>query len=133
MKPLVASAFVAFAFIALAAWHAPGPAVDPTDLIGTWAVDLRPTPDAEPYIQEFVVTAVDGDSLVGTFYGAPIERGRLNTGWGRVEFAFVTSDLTGPYNHAGRLVEGRLEGSTYATGRGFVLPWRASRADAERP
>ena len=123
MRPLAAAVLV---ILALAAWRA-APDPDPSDLVGTWEVDLRPTPDAEPYTQEFVVTAVDGDSLVGTFYGAPIERGRLNTGWGRVEFAFVTSDGSGPYNHAGRLVDGRLEGSTYSTGRGFLLPWRASR------
>ena len=123
MKQLATS----FAFLlALAAWQsAPGP--DASDLLGTWEVDLRPTPDAEPYTQEFVVTSVEGDSLEGTFYGAPIESGRVNTAWGRVEFAFVTADGSGPYNHAGRLDGGRIEGSTYSIGRGFLLPWRASR------
>ncbi|MDX1421022.1 MAG: hypothetical protein R3181_13740 [Rubricoccaceae bacterium] len=111
----------------LAAWSLTAP-LGPADLLGTWQVDLRPTPDAEPYVQAFVVTSVEGDSLQGTFYGSPIERGRVNAAWGAVHFAFVTSDGSGPYHHAGRLDGDRLEGSTYAVGRGFLLPWRAERA-----
>ena len=113
-------------------------AADASSLVGAWRLDLRPAPDAAPYFREFVVTSVDGDSLQGTFYGAPIERGRINTAWGRVEFAFVTSDLSGPYNHSGRLETDlrsgdRLEGSTYSLGRQFVLPWHAARAESVAP
>jgi hypothetical protein len=114
------------ATVALVAWRYESPP-DASDLIGTWCLDLRPTPEADPYFKTFVVTSVDGDSLQGTFYGASIEQGRVNTAWSRVEFAFVTSDGSGPYNHAARLEGDRLEGSTYALGRGFVLPWRAER------
>lgn len=132
---------------ALVAWqYAPAPegrppsgrGADASALLGTWRLDLRPTPDAAPYFQEFVVTSVDGDSIQGTFYGAPIESGRIDTAWGRVEFAFVTSDLSGPYNHSGRLETDlrsgdRIEGSTYSLGRRFVLPWRAERVRAAEP
>lgn len=101
---------------------------DATDLLGSWLVDLRPTPDADPYFQTFTVTSVLGGHLQGTFYGSPIESGRINTDWGHVAFAFVTSDGSGPYHHAGRIVDGRLEGSTFSPGRDFLLPWRAERS-----
>ena len=111
---------------ALAAWNGPHPS-DASDLVGTWQVDLRPTPDADPYDKAFVVTSVDGNSLRGMFYDTPIENGRINTDWGAVHFAFVTSDRSGTYHHAGRLDGERMEGSSHSLGRGFVLPWRARR------
>ncbi len=126
MKRLLLLTTLALTIVVLVAFNRASPP-DPANLVGTWQVDLRPTPDAEPYFQAFVVTSVDGDSLQGTFYGSPIERGRINAAWGSVQFAFVTSDGSGPYNHAGRLEGKRLEGSTYSLGRGFLLPWRAER------
>ncbi len=100
---------------------------DPGALVGTWEVDLRPTPDAEPYLQQFVVTSVDGDGFEGNFYGTPIEEGRLNVDWGAVRFAFVTSDRSGPYNHSGILDGGRMEGTTHSLGRDFLSYWTARR------
>ncbi len=126
MKRLALAFAVLVIIAASAAWsNAVDP--DPAELFGTWQLDLRPTPDAAPYFQEFVVTSVAGDSIQGTFYGTPIEHGQINTAWGAVHFAFVTSDLSGPYNHAGRIEGERLEGSTYSNGRDFFLPWRAAR------
>ena len=55
-------------------------------LVGTWKVDLRPTPGAEPYFQEFVVTSVQGKSFTGTFYGTPVTNAHINTDWGAVRF-----------------------------------------------
>jgi hypothetical protein len=100
---------------------------DPGALVGTWEVDLRPTPDSEPYLQQFEVTAVSGDGFEGSFYGTPIEEGRLNVDWGALRFAFVTSDGSGPYNHSGVLDEGRMEGTTHSLGRDFLSYWTASR------
>lgn len=99
------------------------------DLVGTWRVDLRPTPDADPYYQTFTVRSVAGDSITGTFYGAQITNGELNDDWGALRFAFVTSDGSGPYHHAGRLVEGKLEGTTHSLGRGFLSVWTAERVE----
>lgn len=96
-------------------------------LIGTWQVDLRPTPDADPYIQEFVVTAVDGTTFTGSFYGTPLTQGRINTAWGAVRIAFVTADNSGPYNHAAVLVGAQLEGLTNSTGRDFLAYWSATK------
>ena len=39
------------------------------NLIGTYKIDLRPTPDSEPYYQYFVITEVSESSITGTFYG----------------------------------------------------------------
>ncbi len=100
---------------------------DANALVGTWTVDLRPTPDAAAYFQEFVVSAVDGKAFEGTFYGSPISQGRINTDWSAVRIAFVTSDLSGPYNHSAVLMNGKLEGLTNATGRGFLSYWSATK------
>jgi hypothetical protein len=103
----------------------PATAIAPAALLGIWTVDLRPTPAAAPYFQEFVVTAIDGKSFSGTFYGAPISQARINTDWGAVRFAFVTSDASGPYNHSGVLRDNRIEGLSNSTGRDFLSYWSA--------
>lgn len=98
-----------------------------TDLVGTWQVDLRPSPGSPPYLQEFVVTGVQGKAFTGTFYGAPITQARINTEWGAIRIAFVTTDGSGPYNHSAVLSGARLEGLTNSTGRDFLAYWSATR------
>ncbi len=99
-----------------------------SELVGVWTVDLRPTPDAAPYLQEFVVESVAGDSIVGMFYGTAIEEGRINRDWGALRFAFVTADGSGPYNHSGMLTSEGLVGMTHSLGRDFLAYWTAVRA-----
>ena len=80
--------------------------------------------------QFITVTFLDplsGGNYTGTFYGSEIKEGRLNQDWGTIHFAFTTYDGTGPYNHAGRLAGGRLEGTTNSVGRRFLAVWRAER------
>ena len=102
-------------------------AVDARRLIGVWKVDLRPVPSAPAYFQEFVVSSVKGKTFTGTFYGTPIEQARINTDWGAVRIAFVTSDQSGPYNHSAVLAGSRLEGLTNSTGRDFLSYWSAAK------
>lgn len=111
----------------VAAAQAPTPRTpDASVLVGTWKVDLRPTPSAAPYFQEFVVTQVNpNNTFEGTFYGAPVSQGRINSAWGAVRIAFVTSDQSGPYNHSAVLQGRTLEGLTNATGRDFLSYWSA--------
>jgi len=114
---------------------APLPAAEPANpqaLVGSWKVDLRPTPDAEPYYQEFVVRSVEGGDLAATFYGTEVSEGSVNADWGRVHFAFVTEDGSGLYNTSGVLENGNLEGRTHALGRGFLSVWSAKRV-ADKP
>jgi hypothetical protein len=103
------------------------PVAVPQTLVGTWQVDLRPTPDAEPYVQEFVITAVAGNTFTGTFYGTPVEQARINSIWGKLRIAFVTRDGSGPYNHSAVLEGTRLEGLTNSTGRDFLAYWSAEK------
>jgi hypothetical protein len=109
------------------AWNQSVTSPDPENLIGTWNVDLRPTPDAEPYLQKFEVTSVSEEGFEGEFYGTPLEEGRLNLDWGAVRFAFVTADGSGNYHHAGILRDGRMEGTTHSLGRDFLAYWTATR------
>ncbi len=118
---------VAMTSLLLAAGAGADPA--PSSLIGTWKVDLRPTPDAEPYYQEFVVTAVEGGTFTGTFYNTPIENGRINEDWGAIHFAFTTSDGSGPYNTAGVLMGTEMSGTTHSPGRDFLAVWTAERVE----
>lgn len=94
-------------------------------LLGTWKVDLRPAPDAEPYYKTFVVTAVQGGSFSGTFYDTPISEGRINNDWGKLRIAFVTADGSGPYYHSATLEHEILEGISNSTGRDFLAYWSA--------
>ncbi len=96
-------------------------------LAGTWTVDLRPTPDSEPYFQEFTLEWGD-EGPVGTFYGTSIEEVRTNTAWGVIWIAFVTRDGSGAYHTTAKLVGDRLEGTTHSLGRGFLSPWTAVRS-----
>jgi hypothetical protein len=125
MRYLIMLIFVIFAAIAQAETTA---ALQPTQLLGTWQVDLRPTPDAKPYFQSFVVTKVNPDnSFEGTFYGAPISHARINKDWGAIRIAFVTADQSGPYNHSAVLQGRTLQGLTNSTGRGFLSYWSAAK------
>ncbi|MEM7430409.1 MAG: hypothetical protein AAF351_00590 [Pseudomonadota bacterium] len=94
-------------------------------LVGTWQVDLRPTPDAAPYYQQLVITSIDGASFTGTFYGAPVFQGRLNNDWGKWRIAFVTEDGSGPYYHSAVLNGDTLEGLSNSSGRDFLSYWSA--------
>jgi hypothetical protein len=107
---------------------ASGPDTSPVSadfLIGTWTVDLRPMPTADPYYKTFVVTSVDGNSFEGTFYDTPVSEGRINADWGKLRIAFVTADGSGAYHHSAVLEDDRLEGMSNSTGRGFLAYWSA--------
>ena len=103
------------------------PSPDASQLVGTWQVDLRPTPNAPEYYQEFVVTSADGKTFQGTFYGSPISQARINVDWSSLRIAFVTADQSGPYNHSAVLTGGKLEGLTNSTGRDFLSYWSATK------
>ena len=102
-------------------------AVDAAGLVGTWVVDLRPVPDAPPYLQELVIESVEGQTFTGRFYGAPVSEARINTDWGTPRIAFVTEDGSGPYHHSAVLQGSVLEGLSNSTGRDFLRYWSATR------
>lgn len=104
---------------------------DAQSLVGTWQVDLRPTPDAPSYFQELVITQAQARSFAGTFYGTPVTQARVNTDWGKVRIAFVTEDGSGPYHHSAVLSGLRLDGLSNSTGRDFLAYWSAVKSDTE--
>lgn len=105
-------------------------AVSAEPLLGAWLVDRSSTPAQAlggRYSVDFVVTGVDDDRITGSFYGSPIEQGRINRSWGAVRFAFVTRDGGGGvYHHSGELVDGRLiRGLSHGIDRDFLAVWTA--------
>jgi hypothetical protein len=123
----VLSVVIAVAALAFVGAQEDKPRRDPQALVGTWKVDLRPKPGADPYFKTFVVKTVDGNKFTGLFYDTEIEQGRINVEWGDVHFAFVTQDKSGAYNHSGVLRGDKIEGMTNSLGRDFLLVWRAER------
>ena len=99
--------------------------VDADALLGSWTVDLRPTPGSAPYYKEFAVTSVQGNTFSGTFYGTEISQARINVDWGKLRIAFVTADGSGPYNHSAVLDDDTLEGLSNSTGSNFLSDWSA--------
>ena len=101
----------------------------PERLVGTWMVDLRPTPDAPAYLQPLVIASADSSGVTGTFYGSPLTDAQLNTAWDGVHLAFETRDGSSRYVTTARLLDGVLSGATYSPDRGLLQPWRARRSD----
>jgi hypothetical protein len=106
------------------------PAAVPASLLGSWRVDLRPTPSAAPYLKTFEVSAVQGRLFKGIFYDTAFEQGLINSDWGTLRIAFTTADGNTEYHHSATLRDGRLEGLTHAPGRGFLAVWTATRDTA---
>jgi hypothetical protein len=117
------------ALVAGGAWAPPAPprVLAPADLAGEWTVDLRPTADAPAYLKTMRLAVAPDNAVTGTFYDSPILAGRAGAGKGRTCFAFTTRDGSGPYHTAGCLAGDRVEGQTWAEGRGFLLTWTATR------
>lgn len=105
----------------------PNPTQKADDLIGTWTIDLRPSPDSEAYYQTFSIESVDKNTFKGSFYGSPIENAFLNNNWDRLYFAFTTKDQNNTYYHSGYLSDGEVFGISYCPTREFTAPWTGPR------
>ncbi len=125
MKPQTIHFLLTSTALVLAGCSSIAPTKD--GLVGTWRVDLRPTPGADAYYKEFVVTRVEGNVFEGTFYDTTIESGRLNSDWGEVHFAFTTRDGSGAYNTSGIWDGTGMRGTTHSLGRDFLSVWTAVR------
>lgn len=97
--------------------------VTANSILGNWEIDLRPSPDAEPYLQEFQVTEITGNTFQGFFYGSLLEDAKINRNWDRLYFAFTTRDQNHAYYHSGYLLDGKLYGLSHCPGREFIQPW----------
>ncbi len=95
--------------------------------IGIWELDLRPSPEAEPYYKDFIIQSFSDGKLSGVFYETPFNDGKINTAWGKFFFSFTTTDQSGTYFHSGYLDEGRLYGTSFSVERGFMSPWFSTK------
>lgn len=96
-------------------------------LLGVWEIDLRPSPDAPPYLKTVAFAAYNDQTLSGLFYDTQFSDGKLNLNWDKIYFAFTTADNSGVYYHSGVLENNQLSGVTFSKGRQFVMPWRSIR------
>jgi hypothetical protein len=118
--------------ITVAAQNKKIPASDKTklnvnDALGTWVIDLRPTPNSEPYLKDFKFTSIDSSWFDGEFYGYPFTGGFLNLDWDKIYFAFTTADQSGTYFHSGYIEGNKVYGITLNENRKLLLPWKGER------
>ena len=95
--------------------------------LGNWVIDLRPTPDSDPYLKDFKFTKTYGKQFDGEFYGYPFTGGFLNLDWDKIYFAFTTADQSGAYFHSGYIEGNKVFGLSLNENRKFVLPWKGER------
>jgi hypothetical protein len=115
-------------FISVCTLHGFGQRKNSADsLVGTFVIDLRPTPKSEPYLKDFKFTKIEGKTFEGEFYGYPFQGGFLNTDWDKIYFAFTTADQSGTYFHSGYVEDNRVYGITLNEKRQFVLPWKGQK------
>jgi hypothetical protein len=113
-------------FVCFLTLHANSQSLKPSvdSIAGTWIIDLRPTPESEPYLKEFKFTRISGKEFDGEFYGYPFKGGYLNTDWDKIYFAFSTADQSGVYFHSGYIEGNKVVGISFSESRKFTLPWK---------
>lgn len=116
----------ASALVALATLLPPGVAAAATPLDGAWAVDLTTDP-AKPYLKPMSLALNADGTLSGAFYDSAIEAGRWTESQGRLCVSFRTTDGRGPYHTSACLLDGAVQGQTWAEHRRFLFLWRAAR------
>jgi hypothetical protein len=100
---------------------------DANDALGTWVIDLRPTPESEVYLKDFKFTKIDSSRFDGEFYGYPFSGGFLNTDWDKIYFAFTTGDQSGTYYHSGYIDGNKIFGMSLNENRKLMLPWKGEK------
>jgi len=97
------------------------------NLLGEWILDLRPSPDADPYLQPLIIDKQNGKDFEGSFYGSPIKEAFLNESWDKLYFAFKSSDSSNTYYQSGYIIGDEIFGITYCPNRNFVMPWSGKK------
>ena len=103
------------------------PSIQGKNLVGEWILDLRPSPDADAYLQSLIINNQDEKIFTGLFYGSPIQDAYLNGNWDKLYFAFKTTDDSSEYYQSGYVVRDSIFGITYCPKRSFVMPWSGKR------
>lgn len=99
-----------------------------SSFVGVWDVALHFDPTQPPSETVLEIDAVEAGTLSGSFYGTEFEVARAVSFQGEMRMSFMTSDGSGPYASAARLLpDGSLSGQTLSTGRGFLMAWTAKK------
>ena len=101
---------------------------DVLTLEGAWVVDLKPSPEAAPYLQDLVIEHSADGRFSGSFHNTPFN-GETNCLWDKTYFAFTTKDGRSSYYSSGYFVNGVLKGITYCDNRDFVTPWTGTKKE----
>jgi hypothetical protein len=94
---------------------------------GTWLLDLRPDPNSEPYLKDFIITPKIGKEFSGEFYGTSFTTGFFNTDWENLYFAFTTKDKKNTYYHSGYIIDNKIYGISYSANRKFTSHWTGTK------
>jgi hypothetical protein len=94
---------------------------------GTWLLDLRPDPNSEPYLKDFILTPTKGKEFEGEFYGTKFSGGYFNTDWENLYFAFTTGYKDNVYYHSGYIIDDKIFGISYSEGRKFTSHWTGTK------
>lgn len=105
----------------------PSKGFDFSKVKGTWLVDLRPEPNSEPYLKDFIITPTKGKAFEGEFYGTAFTTGIFNTDWENLYFAFTTKDNTNTYFHSGYISGNKIYGVSYSSERKFTSHWTGTK------
>ncbi len=96
---------------------------DLSKVTGTWLLDLRPDPNSEAYLKDFILSPTKGNEFEGEFYGSQFTGGYFNTDWENIYFAFTTGDKENVYYHSGYIIDNKIFGISYSEGRKFTSHW----------
>ncbi len=102
-------------------------AINFENIKGTWSIDLRPTPNSEAYLRDFVITPMPDKTFSGEFYGTSFDTGKFNTDWEFIYFAFTTSDKENVYYHSGYIDGDKISGISYSPERKFTSHWTGTK------
>lgn len=100
---------------------------DPEKIKGTWIIDLRPAPNSETYLKDFIITPIVGKEFSGEFYGSKFKTGYFNTDWEYIYFAFTTEDRSNVYYHSGYIDGDKIFGISYSPDRKFTSHWTGKK------
>lgn len=101
--------------------------IDFQNVAGTWVIDLRPTPNNEAYLKDFIITPQKGKFFGGEFYGSAFANGQFNTDWDNLYFAFTTSNRENTYFHSGYINGNTISGNSYSAERKFISHWTGKK------
>ncbi|MBT8194909.1 MAG: hypothetical protein HKO56_09110 [Bacteroidia bacterium] len=97
------------------------------EIIGTWQIDLRPTPDSEAYYKNFLIEKVNGKEFSGEFYDTNFKNGFINTEWENIYIGFMTKDKSSTYFHTATINGNKIEGITFSPEREFTSRWTGKK------